>query len=216
MTPARHAPNHASPRFFNAGKAVLFFMNLLYDISTNFYNFARNDARRVVMMAFHGALVLFATFTIKAATRSFSTNHSPGSKHQSVACLFLFEITACSYKSTTVERRKFTWVIRNTRRLPRSHFHRHDRHISVISLREQWPALTISPISTKKSSSKLSRPNCLLNNILNLRRNRVIPPLTCGDSCFRAVRGSGSSSSGGRNRPTQLAVVMIMRSVCPE
>ena len=161
-------------------------------------------------------LVFVCHSAIKVATRPFNTNHGSGSKLPTVAYLFLFGATPRPYKNTTVKRRKSTHAIRNARGPPCSRPHRHNRHISVISLPvfiDQWPALTTSPISKKKSSSKLSKPNCPLNNP---RRNTMIPPPTCGDFCFHAVRGSTSSTSGGHSQSTRLAVVTITRSVCPE
>ena len=145
--------------------------------------------------------------------------HSPGSKYPSFSYLFLFGATTCSYKNAKVEQRSPSTLFEATHRLPRSHLHRHNRHISITSLPEpsdQWPALTTSPIPMKKSSSKLNKPNCLLNNTHNRRQNNLIPMATCGDFCFHAVRGSGSSTSGGHSRHIRLAVVMIMRSVCLE
>jgi len=197
-------------------------MNLLYNIYIFFLRIF-TISQRMVYRRDGGwswlcstVLVLLATLRSKVATRPFDTNHGSGSKLPSVVYLFLFGATPRPYKNTTVKRRKSTHAIRNARRPPCSRPHRHNRHISVISLpvfTDQWPALTTSPISKKKSSSKPSKPNCPLNNP---RRNTTIPPPTCGDFCFHAVQGSTSSTSGGHNQSTRLAVVTITRSVCPE
>jgi len=162
---------------------------------------------------------LFATLAIKAATRLLDTNHGFGSKHPSVTCLSLFGATTHSYKNTTGRTAKIR--LRHPEHsqaspLPPPSPQSPHSVISLPVLSDQWPALVISPISTKKNSSKLSKPNCLLNNILNLGRNNMIATPTCGDFCFRAVRGSSSSSSGEGTRPTRLAVEMIMRSVYPD
>jgi len=92
------------------------------------------------------------------------------------------------------------------------------RHISVISPLscDRWPALITSKIPMRKSSSRLSKPNCPLSNTLKRRQTRLIPRPTCGDFCFHAARGSSSSTSGGYSRPTPLAVVTITRFVYPE
>lgn len=170
--------------------------------------------------------LLVFTFTAWHCSRFLRSNWPPNPSTQTTAlgsgrasvAFFPVEAITCSYKTPTVDWQKSTHASRERAQIPSPRrCHRHNHHISVISLSvlgNRCPALTTNPISKKKSSSRPSRPNCPLNNILNQRRKNMTTTATCGGFCFRAARGSGSSTSGGYDRTTLLAVVMIMRFVC--
>lgn len=122
MTPTRHAPEpHVAALLITTTRAAL----LLGRFVVRFY-----DYFAVLRGITYGEWQWFyrrvpRLWFCLPQLRSLDPNHGSGSKHPSVACLFLAVPAICSYKNTTVERQNPPTLpgnLREHRRFRRRHY----------------------------------------------------------------------------------------------
>lgn len=137
MTPARHAPNHASPHLFIAGRAAPLSMNLLYNIFLSIFMVLRRTMYRdgewprfVPRFGFDNYLNLRSKQPLVPSTQTTVL----GQSIRAWSVSFSLKPLPARIKTQRSNGKNSPYAIRNTHRPPRFHLHRHNRHISVIFL----------------------------------------------------------------------------------